>query len=568
MRYLVALILTSQCFGAAEILQGFVRGITPWDSSAAAGGGIAGLLSGQSCDHGNLATSVTVKISLDDSTFAGTGKTVGGLSCNGTSNWTYNVLTGGTIDGIDPLDGAQHYFYVKVVSNTSPGAGDQVLPNAGYPTGSALNQGFPFKYDVANSAILPAFIANTVGASSRLTAAQTGILVNTSDTYSVGSNTGGATRVCIAPNCGSADIWSNGTAAIFATAHGIPYDATHFCAATVTVQQNLAVASAGTVDTCRAQFAAASGAIQQIAIAWVQPSLVTGVSYNMSITGYVALGTFPTGLLSTSNLNWFCPESSDFIALSTINPFYNHITSTPFTDSSIFMTMMLVGEVNQHASNTFTGPWVADAPTFSTMVSAAVAAINSNPSNKTVYQNFTDDVGRRTNAVFLPSATTLTNATYSRPGTSTVPIACSANITSSNILYWGGACTNVPFASAPSFVSGAGVAYNVTSTAGRLPYDGNQTPIAYWLANGAVGSAGGVQEPCALQFKFPDPILFNGLYQQGVTVAQALWGSIRIPYDRAVAGDPLAAPFSQASSSTGGSVTSGRNIFSGNLIRH
>lgn len=112
------------------------------------------------------------------------------------------------------------------------------------------------------------------------------------------------------------------------------------------------------------------------------------------------------------------------------------------------------------------------------------------------------------------------------------------------------------------------MAYNITSTAGKLPYDSNQTPIAYWLANGAVGAVGGAQEPCAIQFKFPDPILFNGIYQQGVTVAQALWGSIRMPYGHNIAGDPLAAPFSQASPAAGGSVTSGANIFSGKAVHN
>jgi hypothetical protein len=72
---------------------------------------------------------------------------------------------------------------------------------------------------------------------------------------------------------------------------------------------------------------------------------------------------------------------------------------------------------------------------------------------------------------------------------------------------------------------------------------GAQTKVAEWLANGASGSWGAVEEPCNYTGKFPHARL-HLYYQQGVTLGEAAFrASQYTPFQMLLYGDPLTRPF-------------------------
>lgn len=552
-------------WGASEQLQGFVTGLSAWNSSLN-----SGVVAGQSCDFGNKTTAVTVQGAWDDSTFAtNTFTLASGLTCNGTSQWTKDIT--GIVGSVNPQDGTAHRLYAQVLSNAA--GPNFLLIGGGYPAtiSSGIDQGYPYTF--TGGAVAPRYVPTIMLAGQRLTASQHGIITNSNDPYSIGSNTGGATKLCDVAVCG-ANIYSNGSAGYWANKWSVPFDANHWCDAPVTVSVAIAVASAGPFNTCRAKFAGLTGKpIQAIALAFVQPSEVHGTTFDMSISGYIGLGSFPGGLPGGASNAYFCPAGA-FASLgySVANPFLNKLSATPFTDTNVFPTMMLVGEVNG-GSDTFSGPWTADVPTFSSMVDAAFAAKDGNPSG-TVYTQYTADAGRRSLSQVTPATATLTNATFTKIGTLASPITCPA-FTSTNILIYVGGCPTMPTGATESYVAGLGISYNVTSVSGKLPYDGSpgvgtQTPIAYQLGRGAIAAYGNAVEPCgSLPQKYPDPLLLFGLWRQGPTVLQALVGSMVLPWWAGnFAGDPMATLAPEPATPTGGTAFSGAISFPGAVVIH
>ncbi|MFI4917098.1 MAG: GC-type dockerin domain-anchored protein [Phycisphaerales bacterium JB060] len=93
------------------------------------------------------------------------------------------------------------------------------------------------------------------------------------------------------------------------------------------------------------------------------------------------------------------------------------------------------------------------------------------------------------------------------------------------------------------FVFGpAAFADHLTSFAGHFGTD-SQTKMSRWIAKGAVGSSGTVEEPCNYTGKFPHPRL-HYFYDQGATLGEAYLRSIGfMPFQVQFIGDPLARPF-------------------------
>ncbi len=91
---------------------------------------------------------------------------------------------------------------------------------------------------------------------------------------------------------------------------------------------------------------------------------------------------------------------------------------------------------------------------------------------------------------------------------------------------------------------------HMTSYAGR--FDGaGQTKMSEWIARGASGTAGTVEEPCAVTSppgitgKFPHPRLFVWYYQ-GLSLGEALLRSMMwTPYQGLFYGDPLTRPYAR-----------------------
>ncbi len=93
------------------------------------------------------------------------------------------------------------------------------------------------------------------------------------------------------------------------------------------------------------------------------------------------------------------------------------------------------------------------------------------------------------------------------------------------------------------FVFGpAAFADHLTSFAGHFGTD-SQTKMSRWIAKGAVGSSGTVEEPCNYTGKFPHA-RFHYFYDQGATMGEAYLRSIGfMPFQVQFIGDPLARPF-------------------------
>jgi len=83
---------------------------------------------------------------------------------------------------------------------------------------------------------------------------------------------------------------------------------------------------------------------------------------------------------------------------------------------------------------------------------------------------------------------------------------------------------------------------HLTSFAARFNTS-SQTKLSRWIANGATGSFGTVQEPCNYPGKFPVP-RFHVHYFKGLTLGEAGLRSLKfLPWQVLAYGDPLSQPF-------------------------
>jgi uncharacterized protein (TIGR03790 family) len=98
-----------------------------------------------------------------------------------------------------------------------------------------------------------------------------------------------------------------------------------------------------------------------------------------------------------------------------------------------------------------------------------------------------------------------------------------------------------------TFVPGA-MADNLTSYGGLILRDsGGQLTLLSYLAAGAAGSYGTVEEPCNYPQKFPSPLNYF-LQARGFSLAECYYQSLANPYHGLLAGEPLAAPFARPAS--------------------
>lgn len=94
------------------------------------------------------------------------------------------------------------------------------------------------------------------------------------------------------------------------------------------------------------------------------------------------------------------------------------------------------------------------------------------------------------------------------------------------------------------WVNGA-LADHLTSFGGQLDRHNGQTTALDWIASGATASYGTVSEPCNHPQKFPHPQLVLQHYLQGSTAIEAYWKSVAWPQQGVFVGEPLAAPFAR-----------------------
>ena len=103
-------------------------------------------------------------------------------------------------------------------------------------------------------------------------------------------------------------------------------------------------------------------------------------------------------------------------------------------------------------------------------------------------------------------------------------------------------------ASGSTILPGA-ICEHLTSCGGELAQYRSQTACSVFLKFGAAGTSGAVQEPYALQQKFPSPFM-HVHYARGCSLAESFFQSVSGPYQLIVVGDPLCAPWLRAPSVT------------------
>ena len=83
---------------------------------------------------------------------------------------------------------------------------------------------------------------------------------------------------------------------------------------------------------------------------------------------------------------------------------------------------------------------------------------------------------------------------------------------------------------------------HLTSFGGMLHEGDTQTPLTDFLRHGAAGASGTVNEPYAIQAKFPTPFI-HWHYANGCTLAEAFYQSVAAPYQLLIVGDALCSPW-------------------------
>ena len=115
----------------------------------------------------------------------------------------------------------------------------------------------------------------------------------------------------------------------------------------------------------------------------------------------------------------------------------------------------------------------------------------------------------------------------------------------------------VPGAFAEHLTSFGGFLFN--SSEGEGWREPNQMKITSWIANGAIGSAGTVVEPCAYPQKFPDARL-HLWYGRGFSLGEAYYQAVQHPYQGIFLGDPLTQPYAAPPDVTVAGLTSNQIV--------
>lgn len=283
-------------------------------------------------------------------------------------------------------------------------------------------------------------------------------------------------------------------------------------------------ANTSQINTARQAIASAMpSTVQKLALCWMTPSR----SGSNSITWAITMGV---SSISTSG------------ALPN-NPAYNYTGKRPFTDLGIRPSALVLSKALVNKGRTSHGKKPAG-----TSYMKAANDQSGAPRGK----------ARMTQMSSLNNSTQYPNISFSYEDMVTTN-GPSGEGPSNNILnktkmlmYWNG-MYKIYGMETNQILDGA-VGDYVTSTSGNLPTGLGQTPITYMIENGFVGTMGTVVEPWqgspgagassgGLVEQFTDITRFVPLYQQGFSLIDAYWRSLRWPVRALVVCDPLCAPY-------------------------
>ncbi len=100
---------------------------------------------------------------------------------------------------------------------------------------------------------------------------------------------------------------------------------------------------------------------------------------------------------------------------------------------------------------------------------------------------------------------------------------------------------NMPMDRFKGKIAPGAFAEHLTSFAATFQTPG-QTKMTHWIAQGAAGTVGTIQEPFAIWTKFPMAVVFER-YADGNTLLESLYQSIASPWQSLPMGDPLCRPW-------------------------
>jgi uncharacterized protein (TIGR03790 family) len=548
------LILAAVLLAQAETLSGTIQ---PWNPTG-------GKISGYAVDADSIGTTITVKFCVDGITSNCT-TTISANDANGTNNVAsscplspgtygnhcFNQTLGSTLGGVSIKDGTTHTVWAYAVSPTAQPDHLLFVP-------------VPIKWDATNSRWLDRYTPVRESTPARLTKTHLAPLVNSNDTYSIGT-TGNACPGGIAG--GSGTIGTNGVAGAYIAAHGSDLcDRTYIVACTKAASITKTAADSCLLPTLTAMDSN-TNTIDAVAVMWNQPATVTngaGVPGN-GITSYVALKGW-TNATNTQVITG-TPLAGDAFA-SAPNPCFNTGTKTPFATCGIRYAMMVAGQsISAGSGDPATTTWVDSVANATTMINKAIAGVDTNPTG-TARIIRTTDTGRQTRANAYAGVLSLSGITI------TTDISASAagnyNFSDASLVYYATGVSTGNSANSWSLCNGCtflGPADSLTSSNGQLPSNTSQTPMTEFLRQGATATYGCVAEPGAQLRMFPDPAIFLANVRDGLTLLEAYWKSTEINYNCNFAGDPLASLYSLPIASTPLAL-SGKLKMSGKVTVH
>lgn len=290
--------------------------------------------------------------------------------------------------------------------------------------------------------------------------------------------------------------------------------------------------------------------VQATLLTFTQPSRVQGERCAASITAAMAFG-FDARL---------CGQCAPTLP----SPYFDSDSTRPYTDLRIRPSMMLGARTLAEAE---------------ALIARGLAADGSQPGG-TGYAVRTSDSAR---SVRWPDLAQLPAGWAQAPGLAwqymdnsaaagaSSPAAAAGNLLTDrrDVLFYFTGLAKVDKLDTLRFLPGA-VADHLTSTGGALPDGHGQMTALAWLAAGATGSYGTVEEPCNHVQKFPRATVLVDHYLRGATLIEAYWKSVAWPGQGLFVGEPLARPWPDAPSAAiedGELVIRSRALRRGGLYR-
>ena len=352
---------------------------------------------------------------------------------------------------------------------------------AGWVVGAAAVAG-------AQQTVLPAkpVWVNVPRIQGHLSAADVGVVINTSDPYSVA------------------------VGEYYVRQRGIP--AEQVLRTTVPVKPALTAAES---ELLSQQVQAFMGpGVQALALAWTQPY---AVECN-SLTAALTLG--------------YAPEvCSQTCAPTRPSVLFNQASARPFTDLGVRPSMLLAGKTVASAMALIDRGVAADRQLGKRGVPPASVVLLR-----------TTDAARNVRSAWYPPMPAMGQPDPLQPLGAQLRVQdSSAELPPRVLLYQTGA-VRVEHPAAIDWLPGA-LADHLTSFGGQLTNTGGQMTALEWLEAGATASYGTVSEPCNHWQKFPHPQVLLLHYLQGATALEAYWRSVAWPAQGVLVGEPLADPF-------------------------